>query len=134
MAKNYSGELAEWFKNREQTKRSKDTNLVAFLAVRDDVREALEKGYSRRSIWEHLCTTERISYRYDVFVKHVRRHITEMPPKTPTSSTQHQEPTPPPGPTQGIEKSQNPLPDLARPKSTIPGFVHNPLPSPEELF
>ena len=48
MAKSYPEQLAEWVKRRESTKR--DKNLVAFLAVRDDVKLAVDAGYAVKTI------------------------------------------------------------------------------------
>ena len=50
--------------------------MVAFLAVRADVQEAIAAGYAVKTIWEHLNETGKIPYRYETFLKHVRRHIT----------------------------------------------------------
>ncbi|MDO9013673.1 MAG: TraK family protein, partial [Polynucleobacter sp.] len=49
MAKTYPEQLGEWVKRRESTQR--DKNLVAFLAVRDDVKAAVEAGYSVKTVW-----------------------------------------------------------------------------------
>ncbi|WP_365304691.1 TraK family protein [uncultured Thiodictyon sp.] len=143
MANSYTIELSEWLKTREHNKRSKNRNLVAFLAIREDIREALDKGYSRRSIWEHLSATGKVSYRYEAFLKHVRRHITDIPPKQtiennrqPTTPAPPQAPKPLSHPTQTSEKPQTPTlrPELARPESTRPGFTFNPVANPDELY
>ena len=67
--------------------------MVAFLAVRGDVQEAMAAGYAVKTIWEHLHEIGKIPYRYETFLKHVRRHITadtsavKPRPIQPTSST-----------------------------------------------
>jgi hypothetical protein len=85
MPKSYTDELAEWVKKREATRPRQDKNVVAFLALRDDVKSAIEAGYSLLTIWEHLHEKGRIPYRYETFLKHVRRHIKNRPatPDTP---------------------------------------------------
>lgn len=77
-------ELAKWATEASQTTkpRRKET-LAAFLAVRDDVKEATAAGYALKTIWEHMRETGRVSFRYETFLRHVRRHITNAPPERP---------------------------------------------------
>ncbi|MBU0791961.1 MAG: TraK family protein, partial [Gammaproteobacteria bacterium] len=75
MAKSYTDELAEWVKKREASRPRQDKSLVAFLAVRDDIHEAIDAGYSLKTIWEHLHEQGKIPYRYETFLKHVNKHI-----------------------------------------------------------
>lgn len=80
-------ELAKWATGARQTTcpRRKET-LAAFLAVRADVKEAIAAGYALKTIWEHMHETGRVSFRYETFLRHVRRHITNAPSETPRSS------------------------------------------------
>jgi hypothetical protein len=73
MAKSYSEQLAEWIKCRPSTKRAK--NVVAFLAVRDDVKEALEEGYAVKTVWAHMYESKRVGFGYDTFLNYVNRHL-----------------------------------------------------------
>ena len=77
-------ELAKWATGARQTTspRRKET-LAAFLAVRQDVKEAIAAGYALKTIWEHMHETGRVSFRYETFLRHVRRHITNAPPECP---------------------------------------------------
>jgi len=124
MAKSYTEELAEWVKNRAASRPRKDKNVVAFLAVRNDVQVAIEAGYSIKTIWEHMCEVGKISQRYETFRKHVRRYITHAPS---TAKITNPEP-------QNTQKVQN----LSSSKSDKPpkgdGFSYNPTPNKEELF
>lgn len=76
-ARSYTDELAEWVKKRDKTRTRQDKNVVAFLAVRDDVKEAIAAGYAIKTIWEHMHEQGKIAYRYETFLKHVKRHIRE---------------------------------------------------------
>lgn len=76
MAQKYVEELAAWVRENRAKRPRQDTNMVAFLAVRSDVEEAIMAGYAVKTIWEHLNETGKIPYRYETFLKHVRRHIT----------------------------------------------------------
>jgi len=51
--------------------------LVAFLSFKEDVFEALALGYTMKDIWQHLKATEKISCRYETFVKYVKRYVKE---------------------------------------------------------
>lgn len=74
MARNITDELAEW-EPKQQKPRRQDAKAVAFLAVRSDVVAALEAGYSMTTIWAFLKEKGRVSTSYEVFRRHVKRHI-----------------------------------------------------------
>lgn len=79
MKKPYTDQLAEWVKKREKSRPRQDKGLVAFIAVKDDITEAIDAGYALKTIWEHLHETGKIPYRYETFLKHVKKHIKEKP-------------------------------------------------------
>lgn len=77
-------ELAKWAAGtRQTTKPRRKETLAAFLAVRQNVKEAIAAGYALKTIWEHMHETGRVSFRYETFLRHVRRHITNAPPERP---------------------------------------------------
>jgi hypothetical protein len=73
MAKSYIEQLGEWVKHRESTQR--DRNLVAFLAVRDDVKAALDAGYAVKTVWANMHESGRVKFGYDTFLNYANRHI-----------------------------------------------------------
>ena len=73
MGKNFSEELGEWLSRRNRTQR--DRNLVAFLAVLDDVKEGLKTGYSAKAVWAYLLESKRIGFGYDTFLNYANRFI-----------------------------------------------------------
>ena len=73
MSKRYSDQLGEWVKQKQSRKR--DKNLVAFLAVKADVQEALNEGYAAKTIWEHMRENKRIEFGYDTFLNYTNRQI-----------------------------------------------------------
>lgn len=77
MVKSYTDQLAEWAKKRDASRPRQDKNVVAFLAVRTEVKEAMDAGYALKTIWEHMHELGKIPYRYETFLKHVRRCINE---------------------------------------------------------
>ena len=73
MGKNFSEELGEWLSRRNRKQR--DRNLVAFLAVLDDVKDGLKTGYSAKSVWAYLLESKRIGFGYDTFLNYANRFI-----------------------------------------------------------
>ena len=73
MGKNFSEELGEWLSRRNRTQR--DRNLVAFLAVLDDVKDGLKTGYSAKAVWAYLLESKRIEFGYDTFLNYAKRFI-----------------------------------------------------------
>lgn len=78
----YPEQLGEWVKLRKSTKR--DKNLVAFIAVRHDVKEALEAGYAVKTVWTNMHECKRIEFGYDTFLNYVNRLLrrSKMNPTT----------------------------------------------------
>lgn len=79
MTKRYTDQLSDWVKKREKSRPRQDKGLVAFIAVKDDITEAIEAGYALKTIWEHLHETGKIPCRYETFLKHVKKQIKERP-------------------------------------------------------
>lgn len=115
MTKKYTDELTKWVKQREASRPRQDKHLVAFLSVRTEVKEALDLGYSVKTIWEHMHEIGKIKYRYETFLKHIRRHIKE-------------EPAPP-----TIQPEEKEEPQKTEP-AKMAGFKFDPTPKKEELF
>jgi hypothetical protein len=118
MGKNYPDQLGDWVRQRATTTR--DKNLVAFLAVRDDVRAALDSGYAAKTVWSNLHESKRIAVSYTAFLRYVRKFIqqqTEVPAsrQAPTVPTE--------APARHIDRPAKPA-----------GFVFNPTPKKEELL
>ncbi|WP_036254298.1 TraK family protein [Methylobacter sp. BBA5.1] len=137
MAKSYTEELADWVKKREDSRPRQDKNMVAFLAVRNDVKAAVEAGYAFKTIWEHMHETGKIPYRYETFLKHVRRYITHAPANQAKQTAL-------PAPSQEDDTKTDPKADAMRTKASpepkknrvraMTGFTFNPTPNKEDLF
>lgn len=137
MAKSYTEELADWVKKREDSRPRQDKNMVAFLAVRADVKAAVEAGYAFKTIWEHMHETGKLPYRYETFLKHVRRHITHAPENQSKHATV-------PAPAREDDTKTDPKADATRTKAppgpkknkarAMSGFTFNPTPNKEDLF
>jgi hypothetical protein len=86
MEKSYPDQLGEWIKR--QNKSLRDRNLVAFLAVVDDVRAAVEAGYSIKAIWTNMRESKRIDFGYDSFLKYANRLVAKPNQTAKTPSTE----------------------------------------------
>jgi hypothetical protein len=73
--------LEKWVQERDkrQKKRRQDASAVEFLAVKKDVTEAIEAGYSLKTIWEYLKEGEKVRSTYETFRRHVKRFIKSAP-------------------------------------------------------
>ena len=137
MAKSYLEELAKWVKERPATTK-RDKNVVAFLAARDDVKEALDQGYPVSTIWAHLYEMKRIEFRYETLLYYVNRHLQRRPqevqaliptvqaPNVQTKRTQARQSAP----------AKKKLASTGKPSTeTAPaGFTFNAAPNKEELL
>lgn len=126
-------ELAKWATGtRQTTKPRRKETLAAFLAVREDVKAAAAAGYALKTIWEHMHETGRVSFRYETFLRHVRRHITNAPSET-TRSSATAKPT-----AQGKRGNESMSRASCEPKnrevSPVGRFNFDPTPKREELL
>lgn len=133
MAKTYPELLGEWVKRRESAKR--DKNLVAFLAVRDDVKEAVDAGYAVKTIWANMHEEKRVAFGYDTFLNYVNRHIRRQQ-KEPADNSPAK-PVLPSVSGQGRPGSKiAPIgagPQVKAPDA-VPGFKFNSAPKKEDLI
>lgn len=125
MAKSYPELLGEWVKRRESTQR--DKNLVAFLAVRDDVRAAVDAGYAVKTIWANMSEAGRVKFGYDTFLNYTNRLIRKPKAAAPSHTPA---PTESVRPTPSIRKTEPQK--TVRPVAT--GFTFDSAPKKEDLL
>ena len=138
MAKSYSEQLAEWVRQRTRSARH-DRNLVAFLGVKEDVREALDQGWPVKTIWAHMVEQKRIGFGYDTFLIYVKRHVrpaAEPAIKRRTEGSRAPPVAPANPPASGSAKSRAQCPPVqVQPgQDQLPGFTFNAAPNREELI
>ena len=128
MAKSYPEQLGDWVKRRESTQR--DKNLVAFLAVRDDVRAAVDAGYAVKTIWSNMSEAGRVKFGYDTFLNYTNRLIRRQ--KTPLPAAPDTTPAPAEStrPKPGTKKTAPPK--VVKPAAT--GFTFDSAPKKEDLL
>lgn len=68
--------------NENKNKKPIAKNKVAFLILKDDIAEALEKGWSITAIWETLHEEGKITTTYNTFRLKVAKYITNQQPNT----------------------------------------------------
>ncbi len=134
----YVKELEKWLRESEakDARRShKDKHTVLFLAVHGDVKDAINAGYTKKTIWEHMRKTGKITSRYETFLKHIKRYITqsaEEPKISGGSAVGKNE--------QEKGKSGAKPPDertpakVAQPSKQIDGFKFDAKPNDKDLF
>lgn len=128
MAKSYPEQLGAWVELRKSPRR--DKNLVAFLAVRDDVQAAIDDGFTVKTVWTNMHEAGRIKFGYHTFRNYVKKHLRAPAEGVPEG---HQS-TIPKGPTaiglQALDKA--PIAQASKPAAS--GFTFNAAPNKEELL
>jgi hypothetical protein len=129
---NFVDGLKTWAKADAESKhrRRVDEKLVAFIAVREDVQEALNAGFSLKTIWRYMAEKEMVSMSYETFRKHAHNHTTwritmESPSAPPTARND------------GSPVIKNPTAPPAEPIKTSSQkreFAYNPQPNIKELL
>lgn len=127
MAKELSARIAQRTKGKPPSRHGQ--NRAAFLAVRDDVKKAVDDGWPVKHIWETLHEEGKISFSYEAFRTYVIRLIPGHRLKKWRAAVIGNE--------DAQRKSVQTTEPSAASKSTksgIRGFVFNPNPKKEELF
>jgi hypothetical protein len=112
MAKSLSERIAERMKAREPSGPGK--NRAAFLALRGDVKTALDDGWPVKVIWETLYEEGKITFKYDAFIGYVERLIRTV-----------EAPAPPAAP--GAAKGDKPKPATKGKQADQPNTEKSPL-------
>lgn len=109
-------------KSPPQSHGDENQNRAIFLALRPDVKQALEDGWPIKSIWETLHEEGKVTFGYDAFRRYTKRLILLSAGQKPTPE--------PPG--------QSSVTKIVKPKTTetplIGGFTFNPSPKKEDLI
>ena len=90
MTKSYTETLSEWVKKQETARTKRNIQKIAFLAVRADVKVAIEAGYALKTIWEHMTETGKITCRYETFLKYANQECKTVSAKEIPEQTMSQ--------------------------------------------
>lgn len=124
MKRRHNESLDEWASRRTSSRSEK--NLVALLAVRDDIQAGLDAGYAIRTVWRYLHENGQVPCKYDAFLSFVHRHIRSARATKVKKS--------PPVPARNFSAAA-PKPAMQKDSSDeIRGFTFNPVPRKEDLI
>lgn len=98
-------------------------NKVAFLALKDDISEALEKGWSVTTIWETLRDEGSITASYNTFRLYILKYLNGQKPGCSQNEAVEQRPK------RFVENHAK-----KTKTAPMPSFTFNPKPNPENLF
>ena len=85
MTKNLSARIAERAARKKPPRNGQ--NRVTFLAMRGDVKQAIDDGWPVKTIWETLHEEGKVSFSYPAFIGYVNRLILSSPASRETVST-----------------------------------------------
>jgi Family of unknown function (DUF5338) len=107
-------------------------NRAAFLALRDEVKQALDDGWPIKEIWETLHEEGGIAFSYTVFCRYVKRLIVVQRSKRGWEDDlvkKQKEKNMGKPASAGLRQKDNKTATTG-----LRGFVYNPVPNEEELF
>ena len=131
MAKSLSARIAERIARKKPAGNVR--NRAAFLALRGEVKQAIDDGWSVKTIWEALHDEEKVTFSYQAFRGYVNRLILSPPASG--------EATPLVVADQSRQAAPRSVPQSARTpaewqpeKPTATGFTFNRTPKKEDLL
>ena len=114
-------------------------NRAAFLALRVDIKQALDDGWPVKSIWETLHEEGKVDFSYQAFRGYANRLILSPPATEPSTQVPAGVPATPvdkaPIPGQDTSAAQQATTKAHETKPNTPvGFTYNPIPNKEDLL
>jgi hypothetical protein len=100
-------------------------NLFTFLALRDEIRQALNDSYTRKEIWETLRKEQKIAFCYGSFNRYVNRLIVGGDKQDKSTSMESSKTLGKPS-HRPDEKPQQVTPREKVDTNVIKGFVYDP--------
>jgi len=128
MSKNISnasekGRLTERIAARKLKKKPSQAaiNKALFLALKEEIKEAMGDGHNIYCIWETLHEEGKLKFSYETFRKYVKRII-----RSHSDSANQQ--------IEVVAKNTENTNTVTKESFEIPSFKHNPIPNKEELY
>jgi hypothetical protein len=131
-----SKKLTELIAQAEMRRQQQGTgikNRSAFLALRDDIKEAMTDGWALKQIYRTLYTQKKINFSYQTFVNYANELI--LKPKQVSNTA-----TPPNQVNQSTKQTPEQIANLNNTETPIkkppalPGFIFNPIAKKEDLI
>ena len=109
-------------------------NRSAFLALREDIKEAMTDGWALKQIYRTLHTQNKITFSYQTFVNYANELILKPTQalKKPTAPTLLNQDTKQDKPEQ--KASLNNTETTIKKPPALPGFIFNPIANKEDLI
>jgi hypothetical protein len=126
-----SKKLTELIAEEETKRKQKGTgvkNRAIFLALREDIKEAMKDGWALKQIYRTLHTQKKITFSYQTFVKYANDLI--LKPK-PSLVIMKPEPS---GKTTGQEQTVPSTEPQTNKSYELPGFKFDPIAKKEDLI
>ncbi|MBN8499454.1 TraK family protein [Accumulibacter sp.] len=136
MAKSLSARIAERIAQKKQAGNGR--NRAAFLALRVEVKQAIDDGWPVKTIWETLHDEEKVAFSYQAFRGYVNRLIL-LPPvsgeaaPTPVGVDQPTQVAPRLAPQSAPPSAKQPS-EWKPEKPAATGFTFNRTPKKEDLL
>ena len=132
-----SKKLTELIAQAEMQRQPQGTgikNRSAFLALRDDIKEAMTDGWALKQIYRTLHTQQKITFSYQTFVNYTNELIlkSKQVSKTTTSPSLVNQDTKQEKPEQ--KASLNNTETTIKKPPELPGFIFNPIANKEDLI
>ena len=132
-----SKKLTELIAQAEMQRQQQGTgikNRSAFLALRDDIKEAMTDGWALKQIYRTLHTQQKITCSYQTFVNYTNELILtpKQVSKTTTSPSLVNQDTKQEKPEQ--KASLNNTETTIKKPPELPGFIFNPIANKEDLI
>lgn len=129
MAKSLSERIAARTVKKKPSRSAQ--NRAVFLALRVDIKQALNDGWPVKSIWETLHEEEKVDFSYQAFRGYANRLILSSPATETSLSVPEKLPTP----KSSSEPKQAAIPKPTEKKpSPAPGFTFNSALKKEDLI
>ena len=126
-----SKKLTDLIAEQETKRKQQGTgvkNRVLFLALREDIKEAMKDGWALKQIYRTLHSQKNITFSYQTFVNYANELILKPKP-SPVSIKQESSRKNP-----ELEQSAD-TPEVIPTKShELPGFTFNPIAKKEDLI
>ena len=126
-----SKKLTELIAEEETKRKQKGTgvkNRAVFLALREDIKEAMTDGWALKQIYRTLHTQKKITFSYQTFVNYANDLILK-PNQSQVILKQEAN-----GKTVGQEQTVQPTEPITKKSYELPGFKFDPIAKKEDLI
>lgn len=74
-------DIDEWFAKKVKENPRRKTGAMAFIAIKDEVNNGLQAGYTKTVLFEYFTDTNKLSCCFETFLRYIRRYIDLAPSK-----------------------------------------------------